>query len=132
MLGIVILFFFDFAQLLVAERLIGVRQIRKGRHPADEAPALGVGWLLLWLSGILYSATIMVLLLTHARLAFHGIALLVISALGFAIRRNAGLKWGLVVMTVEGALRMGLVANLLLAIYVLPTDSRYNWTQDLF
>ena len=43
-------------------------------------------------------------------LLFYGAA---VSAVGFSLRRNTGLKWTLVILTFEGAVRVGLLLSLL-------------------
>ena len=42
----------------------------------------------------------------------HGLCLLAVSAVGFSLRRNSGLKWVLVILTFEGAVRVGLLVSL--------------------
>ena len=44
--------------------------------------------------------------------ANHGLCLLAVSAVGFSLRRNSGLKWVLVILTFEGAVRVGLLVSL--------------------
>jgi hypothetical protein len=42
----------------------------------------------------------------------HGVLLLLLSAGGYGLRRNCNLKWVLVILTFEGALRIGLLLSL--------------------
>ena len=43
----------------------------------------------------------------------HGLVLLIVSVIGFSVRRGCGLSWLLVVLTLEGAVRIGLLVSLL-------------------
>ena len=42
----------------------------------------------------------------------YGLGLLVVSMIGFSLRRGSGLKWMLVILTFEGAVRVGLLLSL--------------------
>jgi hypothetical protein len=42
----------------------------------------------------------------------HGLSLIVITMIGFSLRRGCGLKWVLVILTFEGAIRIGLLLSL--------------------
>jgi hypothetical protein len=42
----------------------------------------------------------------------HGLSLLVVTTIGFSLRRGSPLKWVLVILTFEGALRVGLLLSL--------------------
>ena len=42
----------------------------------------------------------------------HGLALLTVTAIGFSLRRGTSLKWILVILTFEGAVRVGLLVSL--------------------
>ncbi len=42
----------------------------------------------------------------------HGIGLLLVSMIGFSLRRGARFKWVLVILTFEGAIRVGLLLSL--------------------
>jgi hypothetical protein len=46
----------------------------------------------------------------HARI--FGLALMAVTAVGYSIRRNCGLKWILVVLTVEGCARVAVLSPL--------------------
>lgn len=109
---------FDFAQLILAERFIGVKQIRDGRHPLDsgwDKPA----WLAaLWLLGTAALWFYMVALIFTPWGGIHGFIMLAISVLGLVLRRALGLRFALVVLTVEGAARMGLLVNLLISVHL--------------
>lgn len=106
---------YEMFQLVVAERYIGIKQIRSGVHPMDSetsAPEwLAAGWLIGMFSYWLY----MFVLIFNPWGGMQGFVMLFISLLGIALRRTMGLKWALVIMTIEGAIRMGLLANLLIS-----------------
>jgi len=99
---------FEMAQLFVAHRYIGPDQIRARQHPLDLAKLppwwLSVGWMVcLWLS-YFYQ---FVLLFEPGLIRVAALLLIFVSVAGFMLRRVCGLKWGMVVMTIEGAIRVG-------------------------
>lgn len=101
---------FEVWQLVISERYLGIKQIARNGDPR----ALGLGeftaffwsaalfayWL--WMFGLLFAPFSRV----------HGLCLIAVSALGFSLRRNSGLKWVLVILTFEGAVRVGLLVSL--------------------
>lgn len=101
---------FEVWQLVISERYLGIKQIARNGDPRT----LGLGeftafcWSMalfaywLWMAGLL--------LVPFARM--HSLCFLAASAIGFALRRNTGLKWVLVILTFEGALRVGLLISL--------------------
>lgn len=107
----------DIAQLLVAERYIGVKQIRSGVHPLDGAKPPPTWAIVLWLSGIAIMWLYMLLLLLNQQAQLQAVLMFLISLGGFGMRRVAGVKWALVLMTIETAIRLGLLANLLMVIF---------------
>jgi hypothetical protein len=118
-IGWIALFFmvFEVAQLVAAQRFIGIVQIKQNIHPLDgPAPKpfwFSAGWVALLLADYAFQATLLIVpninTLTDRpyfiRLA--AILMLIISFGGFALRRTSGVKWGLVVLTLEGAMRAG-------------------------
>lgn len=101
---------FELWQLVISERYVGIKQIERNGDPR----ALGPGELtsFIWSGSlVLYWAWMLVLLLqTQGRV--HGLCLLAVSAIGYGLRRGCGLKWLLVVLTFEGAVRIGLLFSL--------------------
>ncbi|HVU37200.1 MAG TPA: hypothetical protein VHC95_02600 [Opitutales bacterium] len=100
---------FEVAQLLVAQRYIGIEQIRGNRHPLDAAVA-APGWLgTAWLGGLIIDYFYQFALLFQPELGvkFAAALLVMVSAFGFALRRVCGLRWGLVVLTPECGARAG-------------------------
>ena len=102
---------FEVWQLVIGERYLGIKQIARNGDPRT----LGLGELtaFFWSAAILAYVAWMVLLLLVPLARVHSLALLAISAGGFALRRNSGIKWVLVILTFEGALRIGLLISLL-------------------
>lgn len=101
---------FEVWQLFIAERYLGVKQIARGADPRELG--LRESTAFFWTTGILVYWCWMLLLLTSRPSRVHGIALLAVSVAGFAFRRGAPLKWILVSLTIEGAIRVGLLFSL--------------------
>ena len=101
---------FEVWQLVISERYLGIKQIARNGDPRG----LGLGELTafcwsaflfaywLWMFGLL--------LAPFSRV--HALCLLAVSVVGFSLRRNSGLKWVLVILTFEGAVRVGLLVSL--------------------
>jgi hypothetical protein len=98
---------FEVWQLVISERYLGIKQIARGADP--RTLGLGEGTAFLWSSAIiLYWVWMLALLLVPVGRA-HGLGLLIISTIGFSLRRGCSLKWVLVILTFEGAIRIGLL-----------------------
>jgi hypothetical protein len=102
---------FEVGQLIAAEKLLGVKQIEAGTNPRDSGP--GEGMSALWVAGIVTQGAWMLWLLAAQPTRIHAGCLLLISLFGFSLRSNCSLRWILVILTVEGALRMGLMVSML-------------------
>jgi len=100
---------FEVAQLLVAHRYIGPEQIRRNAHPLDAAVPLPFAVSFFWCLGIasdyLYQGSLM--LWPNSLVQVAAMLMILISVAGFMVRRACGVKWGMVVMTFEGAMRAG-------------------------
>jgi len=100
---------FEVAQLFVAQRYIGIDQIRRKTHPLDAATVppvwLSTGWIMLLLVDYAYQAGLFFVPVLGVR--FAAVLLILVSSVGFALRRVCGLRWGLVVLTPECAARAG-------------------------
>ena len=121
-LGLISLSFmvFEVGQLIVAQRFIGIEQIRGKIHPLDgPAPRsfwFSAGWVAALLTDYMFQATLLLLPNLNSmvdrsylvRLA--ALLMLIASFVGFAVRRSCGIKLGLVVLTLEGAMRAGFFA----------------------
>lgn len=101
---------FEVWQLVVSERYMGVKQIRVN---ADPRTLPMQGWMAaVWAGGLLVYFSWMFTLLIHPVGRAQGAVLLAITALGYAVRTTCGLKWVLVVLTFEGAVRIGMLVSL--------------------
>ena len=101
---------FEVWQLVLSERYLGIKQIARGADPRS----LGLGELTAfgWSITLIAYWLWMLLLLTQSLGRVHAISLLTISMLGFSLRRGSPLKWVLVILTFEGAIRVGLLFSL--------------------
>lgn len=100
----------EVGQLVVSERYLGVKQIRVN---ADPRTLPMPGWMAaFWASGLLVYYTWMFSLLLHPVGRAQGVVLLAVSALGYGLRTACSLKWVLVVLTFEGAVRIGMLVSL--------------------
>lgn len=101
---------FEIWQLVLSERYLGIKQIARGTDPRT----LGLGEF----TAFCWSVTIvgywfwMFALLVPSLGRIHGISLLAVSTVGFSLRRGSPLKWVLVILTFEGAIRVGLLFSL--------------------
>ncbi|HXQ80282.1 MAG TPA: hypothetical protein VN775_03155 [Opitutaceae bacterium] len=96
---------FEAWQLFMGERYVGIKQIARGADPREMGPGEGVSFL--WSAVlILYAVWVLALLATPAARAY-ALALASTTVAGYSVRRNCGLKQILVVMTIEGAIRIG-------------------------
>ena len=101
---------FEIWQLVIGERYLGIKQIARGVDPR-ELP-LGPVVAFCWSSGLIVYWLWMLSLLTLPFSRVFGLALLGVFAIGFGLRRNCRLQWVLVVLTFEGAIRIGLLCAL--------------------
>lgn len=102
---------FEAAQLLVAERYLGVKQIERGVDPRRFGPGepVAAGWVLGLVAYWVWMGAMLVTEFGRAQV----VCLLGVSAIGYGLRRNCELKWVLVVLTVEGAIRIGMLVSLI-------------------
>lgn len=101
----------ELAHLVLAERRIGVRQIRAGIDPREaHPPANYIGWL--WLALVAATQAYPVLLLLDGETRVFGLVMLLFGVVGFELRRWGGPRRALVILTIEGALRIGVIINM--------------------
>jgi hypothetical protein len=101
---------FEMWQLFMSERYLGIKQIARGADPREMGPGEGVAFV--WTSGIVvYAAWGLALLAVHAARA-EALGLIATTVVGYTVRRNCGLKWVLVTLSFEGAIRIGLVSTI--------------------
>jgi hypothetical protein len=104
---------FEIGQLVLAERYIGVKQLARGSDPRDLGPSEWVAFI--WVAGIFASWLWMLALLVPEFGRAAAVCMLVSSATGASCRRYLGLKWCLVILPFEGAIRIGMIGYLLSA-----------------
>jgi len=102
---------FEASQLVTAERHLGIKQIETGIDPRDRGPGEWVSFL--WGAGIVLYWIWMILMLYPKDGRIQIACMLVVSLAGYSLRRNSGLKWILVILTVEGAIRIGMIISLI-------------------
>jgi hypothetical protein len=101
---------FEVWQLVVSERYMGVKQIRVNADPR-ELPM--PRWMsIVWAGGLLLYFAWMLSLLLHPVGRAQGFVLIAMTAVGYALRTSCGIKWVLVVLTFEGAIRIGMLVSL--------------------
>ncbi len=101
---------FEVWQLVIGERYLGIKQIARNGDP--RLLGLGEFTAFCWSSTILLYWFWMVAILTVPFARIHALSLIAISLLGFSVRRNTSIKWVLVILTFEGAVRVGLLISL--------------------
>ena len=102
---------FEIWQLVLCERYLGIRQLATGRDPRSLPMSERLAFtltLLLFLYWIWIG-----LLLGGPAGRIQALALFIISLGGFLLRRNSPLRWILVILTFEGALRVGMLVSLI-------------------
>jgi hypothetical protein len=103
-------FVFEVWQLVLSERYLGIKQIARGADP--RTLGLGEATACVWSLGLVVYWLWMITLLFAPLGRVHGLSLLVVTTIGFSLRRGSPLKWVLVILTFEGALRVGLLLSL--------------------
>ncbi|HWL17404.1 MAG TPA: hypothetical protein VNR00_17480 [Opitutus sp.] len=101
---------FECWQLVMGERYLGIKQIARNADP--RTLGLGEFTAFCWTALLFAYWAWMLLLLATPAARLPALVLLAVSATGYALRRNVGLKWILVVLTIEGAVRVGLLVSL--------------------
>jgi hypothetical protein len=99
---------FEIWQLIISERYVGIKQIARGADPREMGPS---EWLAcLWSCSIILYGLWMLALLAEPGTRIYGLCLAAVTAGGYALRRNCGLKLILVILTFEGAIRVGILS----------------------
>lgn len=101
---------FEVWQLVLSERYLGIKQIARGADP--RSLGLGEVTAFFWSTLLVLYWLWMLLLLMAPFGRTHGLSLLAVTLIGFSLRRGSPLKWVLVVLTFEGAVRVGLLLSL--------------------
>jgi hypothetical protein len=102
---------FEFWQLVLSERYMGIKQIRVNADPRElpMSPRLAAAWSI----GLLLYLPWMGSLLLYPVGRAQGVILLLVTAVGYGIRSSCGLRLVLVVLTVESSIRIGMLLSLL-------------------
>lgn len=100
---------FEFWQLVLSERYLGIKQIARGADPRSLGP--GEPTAFFWSALLIGYWLWMVLLLLSPLARMHALGLMAVTAIGFSLRRGSPLKWVLVILTFEGAVRVGLLLS---------------------
>ena len=101
---------FELAQLIIGERHLGIKQIERGSDPRERGPGEFAAFF--WSAGLLLYWTWMALMVAQPIGRPQVVAMIVTSVVGFLIRSVCGLKWVLVTLTFEGAIRIGMLFSL--------------------
>lgn len=101
---------FEFWQLVVAERYLGIRRIEVNQDP--RRLTLGSWRAAIWSSGILLEWLWMAVVVLDRPARVPALCMLLVTAVGYLARRVTGLRWTLVILTFEGALRIGMLLSL--------------------
>lgn len=106
---------FEVVQLVLSERYLGIKQIARGADPRS----LGLGEItaFLWTMAIVCYWLWMIGLLFTPLGRINGLGLMAVSAIGFSFRRGNPMKWTLVILTFEGAIRVGFLISLIAMVW---------------
>jgi hypothetical protein len=101
---------FEVWQLVLSERYLGIKQIARGADP--RTLGLSEPTAFVWSIALIGYWLWMLVLLSVPVGRVHGLSLLIVTMIGFSLRRGSSLKWVLVILTFEGAIRVGLLFSL--------------------
>lgn len=98
---------FEFWQLVMAERYLGIARIEKGVDPRRLPMRTGVAafWSVMTFAEWLW---LLVMLAERSGRAA-ALCMIAVSLGGYFLRRRTSLKWTLVILTFEGAIRIGMM-----------------------
>ena len=101
---------FEIWQLVLCERYLGIKQIARGADPR----ALGLSEItaFFWSLAIISYGLWMLALLVLPFGRIFGLSVLMLTVIGFSLRRGCPMKWVLVLLTFEGALRVAVLVSL--------------------
>jgi hypothetical protein len=102
---------FEVWQLVLGERYLGIKQIERDTDP--RTLGLGEGTAFCWSMGILIGWAWAIALLFQSQFRAQAVVILLVSGGGYTLRRNCGLKWILVILTLEGAVRVGMLMSVI-------------------
>ncbi len=106
---------FEAVQLVLSERHIGVKQMARGGDPRESGPGEAVAFC--WVLAIVFYWLWMLAMLWPGFGRAQVLCMLGVSVMGAGLRRLLGLKWCLVILTLEGAIRIGMIMSLFGALW---------------
>ncbi len=106
---------FEIWQLVMSERYVGIKQIARAANPREMGPSEVIAFL--WSSCIILYGVWMLALLASPGVRIYALCLLGTTAVGYSVRRNCSIKLILVVLTFEGAIRVGFLSFLSSVVY---------------
>lgn len=101
---------FEVWQLVMSERYLGIKQIARNGDPRSLGMAEFTAFC--WTLCLALYVVWMGALLMYPFSRVHGLGLMSVLTAGYFLRRNSNLKWVLVILTFEGAVRVGLLISL--------------------
>jgi hypothetical protein len=101
---------FEIWQLVISERYLGIKQIARGVDP--RSLGLREVTAFFWSMGLAFYWLWMLAMLLPPFGRAYATALVATTIVGFALRRNCSIKWVLVILTFEGAVRIGMLGTL--------------------
>jgi hypothetical protein len=101
---------FEIWQLVISERYLGIKQIARGADP--RRLGLREVTAFFWSAGLAFYWLWMLAMLLPPFGRAYAAVLVAITLVGFALRRNCSIKWVLVILTLEGAVRIGMLGSL--------------------
>ncbi len=106
---------FEVVQLVASERYLGVKQIARNGDPRELAISEVASFA--WIATLFAYWLWMIALAAAPFSRLHALTLLAVSLLGFLLRRNTTIKWTLVILTFEGAIRVGLLVSVIVILW---------------
>ena len=101
---------FEVWQLVLCERYLGVKQLAAGHDPRNLP--ISERRAFLWTAALFLYWIWIGLILGGPNGRIQALCLFLVSLGGFTLRRNVPLKWVLVILTFEGAVRIGMLVSL--------------------
>lgn len=103
----------ELTQLVLAERAIGVKVLNSGLDPREApAPSSTRGWL--WFGCAALGVAYPGVLVLFGAMRLQALVMILATVIGYQARRQGGLRLALVALTFEGAIRIALIAQMLI------------------
>jgi len=106
---------FEVWQLFICERFVGVKVIRSGADPREMG--LSERTAFFWIATIVLYWLWMGLTFGAGIARAQVVTLFATNIIGHLVRRNTSIKWTLVTLTFEGAVRIGMLASMISVLY---------------